>query len=495
MLLAVWAAEAAPAEAQADDGETISGRIVARRLTNGWTEFGWRPAGATNQVLPHPRYFPTDARIDNWLSSGPVEVGGVAIGQINAQLLSSGKIEFAFTPTGGERILPEARYFPTNPMRGRWLRSSEITFPRFEEDGGIATRAAKKNVVVAKLFGYADVRDSDRYTNHDYNDWGCGVSGPFVSDCDVRDSEQKEVAARVKKREWNAYDGGHGGWDVQHSDPDAEFRSLTTGTVLAADSGTCKAIAVYDKAANRTTIYLHASRVHVVEGASVVVGDSLGSQGTSCADGEHVHVEVRVGPVREEAGRPVFARGAGLEANRPLRCGEISVDPIPYLYWSVSGRSGSQPSGGYNFRPPAADGSCLMNGDLASVDSSPDVFVTRRQDSKWFRRKVVAYGLYAAVPEWDERNVRSVADRVLREITESPLVAVPGDAQSVYAVEETGEDTIVLRHIPNPEAFNRAGCDWDGVFAMSLGEYNYWRARIGDALDGGQTSRTFRCPQ
>lgn len=493
--MAVWAAEVAPARAQSNDEETISGQIVARRIDDGRTEFGWRPTGATSRVLPTGRFFPTDVDHRRWLRSTPVVVDGAQIGRIYARLSEDGRIEFAFKPTDGGRISSRVRHFPTDATVGTWLRSTEITFSRFEEDTGITTRPKKKDAIVAALFGYDDTKDSDRHTNHDYNDWGCGVSGQFVADCDVRDSEKEEVATRVKKREWNAYDGGHGGWDVQHNDSNAEFRSLTTGTVLVAGSGKCKAIAVYDDAANRTTIYLHASHVLVARGASVVVGDPLGMEGTSCADGEHLHVEVRVGPIREDVGPLVFARGAGLEVNRPLRCGEISVDPIPYLYWSVSGRPGPQPSGGYDFRPPATDGSCLMNGALASVDSSPDVFVIRRQNGKWFKRKVVAYGLYAVVPEWDEQNVQSVADHVLREIIESPLVRVPGDTDRIYFVEETGEDTIVLRHIPSPAAFERARCDWAGVFTMSEGEYNYWREHVGDALDGGQTTRTFKCPQ
>ena len=42
--------------------------------------------------------------------------------------MDDGRIEFAFTPTDGERIEPPARYFPTNARAGRWLRSTEITF-------------------------------------------------------------------------------------------------------------------------------------------------------------------------------------------------------------------------------------------------------------------------------------------------------------------------------------------------------------------------------
>ena len=53
-------------------------------------------------------------------------MGGVEVGRINARLRADGRIEFAFTPTDGERILPPSRYFPVSPTVDRWLRSTEI---------------------------------------------------------------------------------------------------------------------------------------------------------------------------------------------------------------------------------------------------------------------------------------------------------------------------------------------------------------------------------
>ena len=120
-LTAAWALEIA----QAQDEEQ-SGRIVAQRLADGRTEFGWQPSGGA-RVLPTQRYFPTDAEVGRWLNSSPVEVEGEAIGRINARLNDDGRIEFAFTPTDGERILTDARYFPTSARPNRWLRSTQIT--------------------------------------------------------------------------------------------------------------------------------------------------------------------------------------------------------------------------------------------------------------------------------------------------------------------------------------------------------------------------------
>ena len=123
IIAAALALDLPSAQAQSEDEQ--AGRIVARRLDDGRTEFGWRPAGGA-RVLPRLRYFPTDAAVGRWLNSSPVEVDGAEIGRINARLRDDGRIEFAFTPTDGERITPPARYFPADTRVGRWLRSTEI---------------------------------------------------------------------------------------------------------------------------------------------------------------------------------------------------------------------------------------------------------------------------------------------------------------------------------------------------------------------------------
>ena len=124
IIAAIVALDLSSAAAQSDDEQT--GRIVARRLDDGRTEFGWQPTGG-ERVLPRLRYFPANVDHQRWLNSSPVEVGGEEIGRINARLRDDGRIEFAFTPTEGERILPPARYFPANARLNRWLRSASIT--------------------------------------------------------------------------------------------------------------------------------------------------------------------------------------------------------------------------------------------------------------------------------------------------------------------------------------------------------------------------------
>ncbi len=101
-----------------------AGRIVARRLEDGRTEFGYRVEGG-ELVLPRGRFFPASARVGRWLSSTPVEVDGESIGRISARRHEDGRIEFSLLPTDADRFLPRGRFFPVQSSGG-WLRSTLI---------------------------------------------------------------------------------------------------------------------------------------------------------------------------------------------------------------------------------------------------------------------------------------------------------------------------------------------------------------------------------
>ena len=122
----IAAAVALDLSSTAAQSDEQAGRIVARRLDDGRTEFGWQPSGG-ERVLPRLRYFPANVGHQRWLNSSPVEVSGSEIGRINARLTDDGRIEFGFTPADAERILTDARYFPAEIRHTRWLRSTEIT--------------------------------------------------------------------------------------------------------------------------------------------------------------------------------------------------------------------------------------------------------------------------------------------------------------------------------------------------------------------------------
>ena len=184
-LAAITAADFTTAQAQIDDEAT--GRIVAQRLEDGRVEFGWQPTGGS-RVLPRQRYFPTAATVDRWLRSSPVEVDGAAIGRISARLLSDGRIEFAFTPTDGERITPQARYFPADARVGRWLRSTEIA---------IGPAALRYTAVSAGWFHTCGLRESGAIECWGWNDDGqtdapdgrfTAISVNGVHTCAIRES-------------------------------------------------------------------------------------------------------------------------------------------------------------------------------------------------------------------------------------------------------------------------------------------------------------------
>ena len=129
--------------------EQISGRIIARRLSTNRIEFGWLPSDNDKPILPRSRYFPRpspELEERGWLRSSPVEIDGSAIGRIEARLRSDGRIEFAFTPTDRERILPPSRYFPRDATIDRWLRSTEITIgpPSIEPEQTDTTPATEQ---------------------------------------------------------------------------------------------------------------------------------------------------------------------------------------------------------------------------------------------------------------------------------------------------------------------------------------------------------------
>ena len=196
-----------PASAQSDD-ET-AGRIVARLLDDGRVEFGWQPTGG-ERVLPRSRYFPTDATVDRWLRSSPVEVGGAEIGRINARLLEDGRIEFAFTPTDGERITPQARYFPTDARVGRWLRSTEIAIGP-AHTGYTAVSAGSFHTCAIRIgsgaiecwgsnyFGQADPPDGEFVA----------VSARNVSTCAIRTNRKIECWGSNKFGQADAPDGSY----------------------------------------------------------------------------------------------------------------------------------------------------------------------------------------------------------------------------------------------------------------------------------------------
>ena len=105
---------------------SLTGRIVARRLADGRIEFGFQPNGG-DRILPSSRNFPANPPVNRWLRSGPVSIDGRQVGRVNARRLPDGRTEFGFTLESGFRVSPSSRYFPTGKGTTNWLRSSAFS--------------------------------------------------------------------------------------------------------------------------------------------------------------------------------------------------------------------------------------------------------------------------------------------------------------------------------------------------------------------------------
>lgn len=128
LLIAAVLGSTAPGDGNVADAtlDSHDGRIVARRLADGRIELGFQPEGG-GRVLPTFRHFPADAAPSLWKRSSAVSVGRDRLGWIVARRLTDGRVEFGFRPEDGDRILPSSRVFPATARVNRWLRSSIIT--------------------------------------------------------------------------------------------------------------------------------------------------------------------------------------------------------------------------------------------------------------------------------------------------------------------------------------------------------------------------------
>ncbi|MDE2989027.1 MAG: hypothetical protein OXT70_13395 [Chloroflexota bacterium] len=108
-------------------------RIGAQRLDDGRTEFALQVREEdswSDLVLPRSRFFPTTATVDRWLNSSILTLESAHVVRISAKLLEDDRIEFALQQRIGEawadRLLPHPRFFPVNARVDRWLYSGRI---------------------------------------------------------------------------------------------------------------------------------------------------------------------------------------------------------------------------------------------------------------------------------------------------------------------------------------------------------------------------------
>ena len=127
-------------EPEAETG-LAAARIVARVSDNpgreGQLEFGMRIEGQTDVITPTARYFPAslpESRIGSWLRSSVIDLGNGVSGRVIARRLADGRTEFAFDATDGGDCVPSQRYFPAEgssryPDHSNWLRSPVLNIP------------------------------------------------------------------------------------------------------------------------------------------------------------------------------------------------------------------------------------------------------------------------------------------------------------------------------------------------------------------------------
>ena len=391
---------------------------------------------------------PADPPTGRWLNSSDVEVDGAAIGKINV-LVENGRVEFAFTPEGGERITPSARYFPTNARVNRWLYSTDITFTL-----GQPTVAEMEAAILDVLFGGEPAQAN-------YNDWGCpNTYGQPRIECSRTVWSAWELDnKRTADPDQEGYQGGHAGWDAQTESAPApglaneRFYAVSPGIIKRKGSPTVNLIAVWHELSNTTTLYMHAHSLNsgLRVDDPVRVGTWLGIQGDRGSPGaEHVHIEVRAGEWTVGSG------GADPSLPGP------TCNPVEFLWRSVRGLSTRGHQCGTATTPPPS-------GDLIRVTGTEDVYEVRGS----YRRLIIAGGIIDAVPEFRWDGIRDVTQAVMNRYEVSRLVRLPNDDGKVYRVESAGADSAILRHIPDAAAFNRAGCEWDAVYDITEQEASF----------------------
>ncbi len=290
-------------EAQASSGDTISVRIIARRNSDGRTEFGMRDA-AGRQYLPPARYFPAvGPDHNNWLQSTEIDFGDGYAGRIIARRAPDGRVEFGFRVEGYQDILPPARYFPRRATVNQWLVSSWIE---------IARPAASQVARSTKLWDLAvALHQFGEELRYAYNDYG---NCPDGWNC----TESSDARA--------GYQGGHSGWDSYRYSQGTRkhgFHSLTEGTIVCLRDSYGQ-IAIKDSD-GYITRYLHGVRSsHLSVGDSVEQYQRIGTTDGLGAGGAvtfrlHVHVEV------SRPGTPACDILDGASDS-------YAVDPVNYLY-------------------------------------------------------------------------------------------------------------------------------------------------------------------
>ncbi len=103
-------------------------RIIARLPDDGRIEHAVE-FDEGQQVSHDVRYLTADARVGICHTSSIVELEEDSIGKTRTRRLRDGRLELGSVNTGGQVILPDIRYLPTEMPQGVWVRSGQIEVP------------------------------------------------------------------------------------------------------------------------------------------------------------------------------------------------------------------------------------------------------------------------------------------------------------------------------------------------------------------------------
>ncbi len=107
--------------------ETVEIRLRAQPLTDGRIEFGVRIEGETEPLTIDRRFLPATPRVNRWLLSSRMRLNNAVEGHVIARRLADGRTEFGFRVTGRGDVFPASRFVSADAAAGRWLSSSVIS--------------------------------------------------------------------------------------------------------------------------------------------------------------------------------------------------------------------------------------------------------------------------------------------------------------------------------------------------------------------------------
>ena len=114
-------------EALGEVPETVEIRIRAQPLADGRIEFGVRLEGETEPLTIDRRFLPAAPGVNRWLLSSRMRLNEAVEGHVIARRLADGRTEFGFRITGRGDVFPASRFVPSDAEAERWLSSSVIS--------------------------------------------------------------------------------------------------------------------------------------------------------------------------------------------------------------------------------------------------------------------------------------------------------------------------------------------------------------------------------